>query len=84
MVVNKIEKHFLVFHVAITIVTDFIRSILTKKPDKIERWRLSLQKYELKIWCKIEQSKNNYQYADVSISQYHVITLNCSEEGGHI
>lgn len=47
MVVNKIEKHFLVFHVAI--VTDFIRNILTKKPDKIERWRQSLQNYELKI-----------------------------------
>lgn len=49
MVVIKIEKHLLVFPVAITIVTDFIRSILTKKSAKIERWRLSLQNYELKI-----------------------------------
>lgn len=49
MVANKIEKRFLVFPVAITIVTDFIRSTLTKKPAKIERWRLSLQNYELKI-----------------------------------
>lgn len=49
MVVNKIEKHFLVFPVAINIVTDFISSIFTKKPAKIERWRLSLQNYELKI-----------------------------------
>lgn len=48
-VVNKIERHFLVFPVAITIATDFIRNILTKKPAKIERWRLSLQNYELKI-----------------------------------
>lgn len=49
MVVNKIEKHFLVFPVAISIVIDFIRSTSTNKPPKIERWRSSLQNYELKI-----------------------------------
>lgn len=49
MVVSKIEKHFLVFPGAITIVIYFIRSILTEKPAKIERWRPSLQNYELKI-----------------------------------
>lgn len=49
MEVNKIEEHFLVFPVAVTIVADFIRSTLTKKPAKIEKWSLSLQNYELKI-----------------------------------
>lgn len=64
-----------------------LKNILTKKPAKTGRWRPSLQNYELKIECKLQMPKNNYQYADVCISQHTlsaVITLNCSEEGGHI
>jgi len=41
----------------------------------------------IKIVCKLQNPKNNYQYVDVCISQYPlsaVITLNYSGKGGHI
>lgn len=34
-----------------------LRSILTKKPAKIEKWRLNLQNYELKIECRLQKPK---------------------------
>lgn len=64
-----------------------LRSILTKKPAKIEKWRLSLQNYELKIECRLQKPKKTT--TSMQMFAFHNILwvlswLNCSKEGGHI